>query len=739
MHKSRKLEYYSEGSSANFLTWEGVGALFMGILAFFVIFGGEVLNPSHVNWLIHGDPAQHFLGWHFFRQAPLLQFPLGANPRYGMDVSSSIVFSDSIPLMALIFKPLSPLLPEVFQYTGLWILLCFILQAYFSNKLLGIFTQDLILRLLGTAFFVTAPIWIFRLTAHFALGGQWVILAALFFYFSKDAMPYRWYFLLWIVALIHAYLLFMVGSIWLADIACRVLSGQSNLKKSIIYLIGGLFSTLVVMCNVGYFMVGGDVGADGFGFHRFNLMAPINPLGWSQIMSKVSFGKWGEGDYEGFSYIGLGMFGLCVIAATQLRSFLKPSQRIRQVLPLIIILLMLFIVSASNKMAFGSKELFTYPLPHGAEYVTGVLRSSGRLIWPVYYALFTLSLVIVFKQFSRSAALGICLAMLSLQLWDIGGRLLSFRVPDAQLTQGVKQLDSAAWKELAHHYKRVIYVFPGNGPKDWLPICQFAAMNGMTINMGYFARMNSEKVDQAGARLTDTIINSAFDPEALYVFHDNVTWTFASTWNHSLLSSNDVSGVMDGYRILAPRLKVLNPQLSQEIEQYGIPDIHLFDCKLDENINFNRNGKGSVHAVLGWYDPEELGVWSKGNGILALILPESVCKDFEVMIDGHALLSGKNSPVKIEVVVNNQSLEILEYSSSENGVKKIRIPSSLVAARQGRLLIELRIIHPTSPKALGFSSDDSRILGIDLFSLRVSEGGEHKEKESFENLHKEFH
>ena len=77
------------------------------------------------------DPATHFLGWHFFRNEPW-HLPLGLNWAYGMEMSSSIVYTDSIPLLALIFKPFSNYLPTLFQYTGLWILICFALQGTFG-------------------------------------------------------------------------------------------------------------------------------------------------------------------------------------------------------------------------------------------------------------------------------------------------------------------------------------------------------------------------------------------------------------------------------------------------------------------------------------------------------------------------------------------------------------------------------------------------------------------------------
>ncbi|MDP2186197.1 MAG: DUF6311 domain-containing protein [Xanthomonadales bacterium] len=154
-----------------------VPALLVGAAAFVLITGGAILAPTYVDWLMRGgDSAQHWLGWQFFRQSPFFQWPLGANPEYGMDIGSSIVYSDSIPLLALVFKPFSAMLPDTFQYIGLWLFACFLLQSYFAWKLLGLFTSNTWLRLIGCAFFLIAPAWLWRLRGHHALFGQWTLL-----------------------------------------------------------------------------------------------------------------------------------------------------------------------------------------------------------------------------------------------------------------------------------------------------------------------------------------------------------------------------------------------------------------------------------------------------------------------------------------------------------------------------------------------------------------------------------
>jgi hypothetical protein len=55
------------------------------------------------------------LGWYFF-QNDIWRFPLGSNPNYGEEIASSIVYTDSIPILAFLFKSIRSLIPGNFQY-----------------------------------------------------------------------------------------------------------------------------------------------------------------------------------------------------------------------------------------------------------------------------------------------------------------------------------------------------------------------------------------------------------------------------------------------------------------------------------------------------------------------------------------------------------------------------------------------------------------------------------------------
>ena len=125
----------------------------VGAIIYFIIYGIGVLNPLNENWLLGGgDLTQQYFGWVFFRHGPWT-FPLGLNPSYGIDISSSIVYSDANPLLALILKPFQAFLPDPFQFQGLWLLVCFIMQSLLAWLLLALFTTDSITKALGTALF----------------------------------------------------------------------------------------------------------------------------------------------------------------------------------------------------------------------------------------------------------------------------------------------------------------------------------------------------------------------------------------------------------------------------------------------------------------------------------------------------------------------------------------------------------------------------------------------------------
>lgn len=346
--------------------------ILLGTLAFLLVIGPRVLDPTNIAWLGEGDAATHYMGWAFFRSSPWT-FPLGTNPSYGLELGNGIIFSDSNPLLAFVFKPFNAWLPETFQYFGLWLLACFILQAWFGWKLVGLLTPSLWIRLLGTGLLVFSPPMFLRMGGHLSLSGHFLILAALYLALRPGVQKRRlaWGGLLAATALVHAYLLAMVALIWLADLASQASKGRVSRRDAWIEL-GGLFLLVAFCCwQAGYFSVGGGTVAGGYGLYRLNVMSLVNPSGWSHTLRDM---PQGPGDYEGFNYLGLGVLMLAICAGVALlqgNTGLANAVRHRRLLLLALIGLTLF--SLTNHVGIGMLNMH-YWLPKPLELLANVFQ-----------------------------------------------------------------------------------------------------------------------------------------------------------------------------------------------------------------------------------------------------------------------------------------------------------------------------------------------------------------------------
>ena len=132
-----------------------INQIFLIIISFLIaiyLLGFNNFNFINKNWLYLGDLSQYQIGWEFFRNDSW-RFPLGSNPNYGLELSSSIIYTDSIPLFAFIFKLFNNFLPEHFQYFSLWILLCIYLQLLFSYLIIFNLTKNYYFSLISMFFF----------------------------------------------------------------------------------------------------------------------------------------------------------------------------------------------------------------------------------------------------------------------------------------------------------------------------------------------------------------------------------------------------------------------------------------------------------------------------------------------------------------------------------------------------------------------------------------------------------
>lgn len=473
--------------------------------------GPIALDPQSVGWIGNHDRAMHTLGWWFFRAAPW-GWPPGINPRLGIELANSIGLVDGLPLFAFPFKLLSPLLPEVFQYWGLWFLLCFALQALFGFMLARELGMSRVVAVMAGLFAVITPAFLFRLPLHMALAGHWLILAAIFLYVKRTPPRlYAWPLLLGAAAATHPFLLTIAGAVWIASILERLWQARQPLRRIFAEAAIILATVLVILWACGYFTTLSYVSF-GYGRFKLNLMALFDPNEWSTILPNLPST---DSDYEGFNYLGIGILALLpIIAMLSVRSWriiFRPRW-----LPLLVVTAGLVLFAISYRPAFLDHELVTLPLPANLEELANIFRSSGRMAWLAGYLISFAVLLGAARWFGRFAA-PVLAVLFVVQVVDSAPGWARFRPQGPVTSHWNIGLTDPLWQALAPHYGRVRALPVIDIDPHWLPLSYYALTNGLSVDAVYLSRVDTHALAALRAAGEAALDTGGFDPEAIYV------------------------------------------------------------------------------------------------------------------------------------------------------------------------------------------------------------------------------
>lgn len=515
--------------------------LVLGGIIFLAIFGFPPLDPCNLEWWPqHDDPLQSWLGWTFFRNSPW-SWPPGLNPLYGLEMHNSIVYTDSIPLLALFFKLLNPVLPQVFQYLGWWLLACYCLQALFAWKLTGLYVKSIPLKLLAAAFFCFSPLLLHRAGMHMTLAGQFLILAALYLGLRRGHFCFTgWLFLIAFSALIHAYLLFMVFCIWLGAMGSGLWQRSIGFREACIWTcIIGL--VLLACCWLaGYFAIRPG-GAGGFGMYKMNLLSLFDPNDFSSLLRDLPGSEFEE---EGFNYLGAGGILLLAYALPALINRVFPVKDVlRNYWPLLLACLCLALLAVSNVPAIGGREL-SLPVPEGIErWLNVMFRASGRFFWPVFYLLILASIYCVARYYKRRTAVWLLVLVLAAQIVDLAPAWSRLRNGGNDFMQD-SPLRAAIWSN--PKYKKISVIPFLNASGLWKPVGLFAALHGLGTDAIYVSRTDDQRLARLYAKNDELVKSGKYEPDTLYIL-DEATFAEASKANPDAFM-----GRVDGFYVIAP-------------------------------------------------------------------------------------------------------------------------------------------------------------------------------------------
>lgn len=502
--------------------WALAGAL-LGAAVFLALYGVRVLDPTDAGWMLQAgaDPAQHYLGWVQYRHSDWHLPYLGMSYATIYPHRVSVLYTDSLPLFAVFFKLLSPLLPDTFQYFGWWGLLCFVLQGALGQCLIarvgGARTHTAhAAALAGAGVLLLFPALRIRMFAHTALAGTWLVLAALCLWAFAGTLcrtilrACLWWALLGLLgAGIHLYYLPMMG---IVAVGCAVaaLLRRRGAAYALLPILSFCAAALGELFLLGAFS--GNYSGTSAGWLNGADLADLFVPGF-------------DDGFESYVYIGLGGVLLCALALTAgLIAFVRRKDKSalrRRIAPWAVSALVIGLLSAfaamSDTVTFAGHTLFTWPMPGPLLTLWSMFSSCARLAWLLGMLLLVLGaglLLRICEPRSALALLAVCLAVQTASQWpSLTATAANYR-SDARYTY-TSPLRDPGWQAVADSglIEHLSFASLDWSSSTFWGCAALAAENDWTMNSFYLAHMDTVTAADSIPAQMDTL-----QPATLYVF-----------------------------------------------------------------------------------------------------------------------------------------------------------------------------------------------------------------------------
>lgn len=630
----------------------------------FYLLGPNYISPLNSEWLFSGDLSTYQLGWQFFKLDEW-RFPLGINPNYGIYLNNSVVFSDSLPLVAIFFKIFKNFLPSEFQYFSIWILVCVYLQLYFSFKIIYKITNNLLYSAVSSLFFGIATVFIHRSGIHLSLFGQWIILS--FFYvelLDKNKFYYKNLIIL-LSTTIHFYFTIILLIIFFIEKVIDYFRNKKLIKSILIQTSIILFSSLFLMYIIGYFSLNLDDGLGwGYGYYNFNLNSFFNPVGqtniseviWSNFLAKREFQN---GQIEGFSYLGVSGFIFLIIFLFNM--FNKRNNIIYSNIKIFTICVIFLILSTSNNIYFDQTSIINIPLNKFFYAVASIIRASGRLIWPIYYLIFIVGIIFIYQNFQKKISLLIILILLLVQIVDISKGLNQYKL-GKQYDQKNNQIfvKDKIWKGLSSNYEQIRLLEPQNQSKIYYLLSKtLFEEKFLKTDIVYLARANRQKIIDMKYKIVNLL-----DIGDLDLFHKTV------------FISDNINAVRHVFHIYQNKLNyyfrddlwiITKKKINyNEVDNSNnLNDVYTHNFENNNSVNFN-NFK---IAGIGW-DRKNLsdGLILEGykSSLFLKIYGKNCSEESLLKIKINQYYSQNPYPINLKVFINKQFIKQILIDKKEN-------------------------------------------------------------------------
>ena len=415
------------------LLFSSIFSLLFGAIVYVSFFGFKTINPTCIDWIFNNiniDLPQHYLGWVYFKNSPW-SFPIGVYDSLSYPIKTSILNTDSLPLFAIFFKLFKNIIPDNFQYMGLFSLLNYMLQSFLGMLIIRKFVkkdnsnnllEDIIAILCGVIFCLL-PILTFKAFYHDTLTMHWAILACFIPIVYKDRFNNLKSHILYygtltiITSAIHPYFLLFIGIIiFFYYIYLCFIKQYKYVLLIFLYLLLSFITLYILGYSSEQFYLNSHIIQPGSNLNCF-----FNSYG---ILSFFNLKFVDPVEREGFAYFGIGILFLGLITLINIIiKFLKDELNFKkykkEIIFIFLLVLMAFIVALSPLVVFNDVILFEIPYPDFITKILSVFRAVGRFIWITDYIILTFMLAYFVKNYRKRIVIPMIIFCTIIQLIDL--------------------------------------------------------------------------------------------------------------------------------------------------------------------------------------------------------------------------------------------------------------------------------------------------------------------------------
>lgn len=662
----------------------------MGALFYWFRFGLGFLIPTRIDWLLGmGDTAFNQLAWTFFRYDSW-HWPPGVVKTFMAPGGTTIGVTDSLPLLAFPFKLISFMLPETFQYAGLWLLINHVLMAVFAVRVAGMFFRPLLPRFLAAGVLVLCPAWLIR-DGHFALSAHWVYLAALWLYLKPatgegGGRPcLAWWLLLAVAAWIHPYPATFAFGLLAADQGRRWwVTREISPGKALVTLGVGVVVLVFMWSMAGFLRIGhlpaGTLSEDRLWQASFHAL--WDSQGRGLILPGLPLGD--RDAFEGFVYLGAGGL-LTMLAALVLGGGRQLGARVARHWPLMVVLVVCALYAFGPRTNLGDQ----------------LYRAPARFLWLHFYVLVTAGLAAVARWGRPRWSLALIAGIFVVQVTDLSP--LFDRRGEYEGHRFISRLQDPQW-EMAIARADLLLTLPSTTPRtvfkgDFVDLTMLAHQAGVPTTAGFATRSYVGDIAAANDLVRTFLFGGNPDPRTVGVIRRPF---FAQMFPDFMMNLRCTD--LDGFPVCFARRGGFMPEMEYQVAAVGLAEF--LAANLDRTLILV--GKNDARGALTNAAVQLLA--ERGSSIAQLPTGASYAG---IMVKGTPVFEQMNPQSAIKVTgARNSGLGPLKIK------KELNITSSGVASKgYASLTIDGReVMFNSDGLNVAVLDDNQAVLAVGVFA-----------------------